>query len=123
MTLYERITGGIFDSLTKAYGKKEFIVDIPKTNIGYDLYSNVSKIAGKEIQIKEPDCFVEKISFDNGFLNIRLKDEVLLEFLFEFELIMAETDSDIDRLLQAYIQLAETPIERGPSLSSILIEQ
>lgn len=107
MTLYERITGGVSESLKKAYGRADFIVDIPKTNVGFDLYSNILKITGKEIQINDFDGFVEKISFENGFLNIRLKEEVLIEFLFDFEPSISETDSDVDRMLQAYIQLAE----------------
>ena len=107
MTLYERITGGVSESLKKAYGRADFIVDIPKTNVGFDLYSNILKITGKEIQINDFDGFVEKISFENGFLNIKLKEEVLIEFLFDFEPSISETDSDVARILSTIQRLAE----------------
>ena len=58
MTVYERITGAISESLTKNRSRKGLTVDIPKTNIGYDLYSNAFKIYGEEFSIEKDIDFV-----------------------------------------------------------------
>ena len=105
MTVYERITGAISESLTKNRSRKGLTVDIPKTNIGYDLYSNAFKIYGEEFSIEKDIDFVKEYSVDNGFLNIHIKDEVLLDFISEFDIL--GTESDTDSRLWAYIQLAE----------------
>ncbi len=105
MTLYERVTGAVSESLAKNLYLKGLTVDIPKVDIGYDLYSNAFKIYGKEFNIEKDIDFVKDFSVDNGFLNIHIKDEVLLDFLAEFDLL--ETEADTDSRLWAYIQLAE----------------
>ena len=105
MTLYERITGEVSEILTQNRSMKGLTVDIPKIDIGYDLYSNAFKLFGEEFSIEKNIDFVKDFSVDNGFLNIHIKDEILLDFLSEFDVL--GTESDIDGRILAYIQLAE----------------
>ena len=107
MTIYERVIGVIAENLPKNGFSKGLTIDVPKKKTGYDLYSNAFKIFGGDFEIKKSIDFVKDVYVDSGFLNINLKDEILLEFISSFSVLKVECDTDVMRRLGAYIQLAE----------------
>ena len=107
MIFYENIIETITGVIKSSCGNINFTVDIPKNNIGYDLYSNAPKILKNEFEIKNDCSLIENLSFENGFLNIVLNDKVFFEFLSDFRFSEEDFNSDIDSKLHAYIQLAE----------------
>jgi len=107
MTFFENIIETITEIIKSSCGNINFTVDIPKNNIGYDLYSNAPKILKSEFEIKNECSLIRNLSFENGFLNIVLNDNVFFEFLSAFRFSEEDFNSDIGGKLHAYIQLAE----------------
>ena len=107
MTFYEEIVAEIYSAIRKSISSdRDFIVDIP-TSGNFDLYSNVPKISGSDILFTENISYVESISLNNGFLNFKLKDSFLYDFLSQFEFCEVKNEDDFTKKLSAYIQLAE----------------
>lgn len=117
MTLYGLVIGEI-SAIIKGNSSvdRNFIVDIPTSGDG-DLYSNAPKVFGSEFVFSENISCVASVSLDNGFLNFRLKDEILSDFLGQFELTENEIEDEFQKKLSAYIQLAENERKLAGELS------
>lgn len=107
MTVYEKITAEISEAIKENSSvDRDFTVDIP-TAYDCDIYSNITKISNVDIDALRSVPCVENVFVSNGFLNFRLKECLLQDFLSLFEPITDEYEDDFLRKLSAYIQLAE----------------